>query len=304
LLQQYDPEFGWDERLRDTLDKMLPLVPDNPPHSDGLCVLTVFTRMTQHSGDARYLEAATKLMQRVIQDFPRIEGVPALMPERDQVIWNETCCHFAPAAVAIGVANGDNELIALGLHSVEKIRSLNFDAHSRLWRHWGASTPGGGTRRAPALWARGVAWALTALHGVLKHLPVSHPQYQRIVGYLDESIDGVIRTQTAEGLWHNVMDNPDSRICVRASAMLCYLLCESWLAGWTQDARVETLAESAWRGIRGRIWRDKICTACCGTGAGATYQHYMARPHTFYGASAALHAGVAYELAFGKPAGE
>ena len=56
--------------------------------------------------------------------------------------------------------------------------------------------------------------------------------------------------------------------------------------------------------MRGRILRNKLCTVCCGTGAGFSYDHYMSRPHLFYSASSALRAGVSYVLAYGADADE
>lgn len=305
LLEEYDPEFGWHERLQSTLDAMLPHAPEAPPHTDGLSHMGVFVRMAQRTSEVRHLELATRLLKYVEEKYPRIDGVPALKPDRDRVVWIETCCHFAPSAVAVGVATNDESLTALGLHALHKIYDLNFDPHTKLWRHWGATRADGSIRQAPAFWGRGNAWALTAIHGVLHSLPEDHPERARILSYLQESIEGVLAYQNEEGLWHNVVDNPQSRVCARASAMICYLLAESHRAGWTREAGIESkviesIVKSAWRGVRGRVWRDKLCNTCCGTGAGATYQHYMARPQLFYGAAAALRAGVAAVLAFGE----
>lgn len=297
LLAEYDPAFGWHERLRATLDSMIPLAPQMPPHTDALAHMGVFVRMSQRTGDSRYLDLATRLVKQVESHFPRIEGVPALMPGRDRIVWNESCAHFP--AIAVGTANGDDELLALGIHAVDKIYELNFDPQTQLWRHWGVRREDGSMRHGPACWARGAAWALTAIHGALLHLPAQHPGRPRFLNYLHDTLQGLLRVQHGEGLWHNVLDNPQSRVCVRASAMFCYLAAEARRAGWIRDAQFDAMLHRAWRGVRGRIWRDKLCTVCCGTGAGATYQHYMARPHLFYGAAAALRAGVSYELAFG-----
>jgi rhamnogalacturonyl hydrolase YesR len=235
------------------------------------------------------------MVHRVAETYPRIEGVPVLEPVRDQILWNECLAHFSPACVAVGVAAGEGKLIELAIHTAHTLRRLNYIPTKKLWVHWGV--PG---RRCPAIWARGQGWALAGLIGILRHLPDNHPDRPAVVRYVGEIVDGLVATQNAEGLWHNVMDDPRSRVCVRASAMFVYLLAEARRNGWVKAERVDDLLHRGWKGVRGRVWRDKLCCVCCGTGAGATWQHYLSRPMLFYGASAALRAGCSYEIAFGK----
>jgi hypothetical protein len=95
------------------------------------------------------------------------------------------------------------------------------------------------------------------------------------------------------------MDDPSSRVCVRASAMFVDLLAEARRKRWVNPDRVGAFLHRGWKGVRGRVWKDQLSCVCCGTGAGATWQHYLSRPMLFHGASAALRAGCSCETAFG-----
>ena len=292
---EYDPSHGWQDILRDTIDQMLALIPEEAVNIDRTTGLAIFARLTQKTGDERYLNSAHKLLTNAVENFPRIEGVPVLAPGRDQILWNECLAHLPPACVAIGTMKGEDELIELAVHVAKELHQLNYEPAKKLWYHWGA--PG---RRGPAIWARGQGWALTGLVGILRHLPAEHPNRELLIGYVDEIVDGLNATQNAEGTWHNVMDDPTSRVAARASAMFVYLIAEARRNGWVNPDRVDKMLHLGWRGVRGRVWRDRLACVCCGTGAGANIQHYLARPMLFYGASAALRAGVNYTLAFAE----
>lgn len=299
LFDEYDPAYGWSALLHNSLDTMIRMQAEQPAIEpsdiDKTSGVDVFVMEGLRAGKPHYVDFAEKLVRHVIATFTKIEGIPVLLPGRDGILWNECLAHFPPAATAVGLARHDASLIDLALHTAEVLHRLNYDPARKLWRHWGVAG-----RQAPAVWARGQAWALTGLAGILRQLPSDHPGRPKLIGYVDEIVQGLLATQTREGLWHNVVDEPRSRVAVRASAMFCYLLAEGRRAGWlTPSSDTDAMLHRAWRGLRGRVWRDKACTVCCGTGAGFTVQHYLSRPHLFYGASAVLRAGVSHWLAYG-----
>ena len=291
---EYDPDRGWHEILREVLDRILGLSEPDLANIDRTTGLPVFVRMSETTGDPKYRDFAALLTRRVAETFPRLAGVVVLKPWRDRNLWNESLAHFPPACVAVG----DPDLVELAIHTAHTLHELNYEASRKLWYHW--SAPGADeNRRGPAIWARGQAWALTGLVGILRHLGEDHPDRPALVGYINEIIEGLAATQNAEGLWHNVVDMPDiSRVAGRASAMFVYCLAEARRAGWIDD-RADDMLHKAWRAVRGRIWRDRLCTNCCGTGASATLQHYLSRPMLFTGASTVLRAGANYVIAYG-----
>ena len=295
LFDEYDPRFGWSDRLRGILDHLMDKVENDLKHIDRTTGLDVFARMSRRTGDSRYLDFAAERVRRIADTFPRICGVPVLQPKRDHIIWNESLAHYPPAALIAGVDTGDESLVDLALHCATAVRELNFCPEKNLWYH--AGRPGW---RGPAIWGRGQAWALTGITGLLRHLPEGHAGKPTLEGYLREILEGLLATQTDEGVWRNILDDPRSRTALRATSMFVYCFAEAKRRGWVDDPRLDDMLERAWRGVRGRVWRDRLCTVCCGTGAGFSYHHYMSRPHLFYGASSALRAGVSYVLAYGE----
>ena len=295
LLDEYDPEYGWQSLLEQHIDGMMALPEGEFDSLDRISGQDVFVQAGQLTGKQRYIDFAESMLRRVASNWPQIEGIPVLKPDRDQILWNESVAHFAPAAAAVGIVCDVPQLTDLAVHTAHTLHKLNYDASKQLWYHWGARG-----RRGPAIWARGQAWALTGLVGILRHLPESHPEQPCLVNYILEIIQGLKATQTREGLWHNVLDDTTSRIACRASAMFVYSLAEAQQRKWISPESVSVMLARAWQGLRGRLWRDRICTCCCGTGAGASYQFYLGRPHLFNGASSILRAGVTYVQTYGE----
>jgi rhamnogalacturonyl hydrolase YesR len=295
LFDLYDPAFGWRQRLREKMDALMPAFPAEIVNLDALTGFEAYANMTLHTGDPRYMDFVESKTRQVLDRYERIEGVPVLEPGRDRLLWNECLAHLPPALAAVGAARGRGEWIDLACHTARVVHDLNCDPAKKLWYH--AGRPGWHT---PALWCRGQGWALTGLVGILRHLPATHPERPRLIGYLEEVLEGLLATQRLEGLWGNVLDDPASRVCTRGAAICCYLYAEARRAGWLAGPALDRMLLRAWQGLRGRIWRDKACTVCCGTGAMATYHGYLSRPHLFYGAAAILRAGVACALTFGN----
>ena len=59
-------------------------------------------------------------------------------------------------------------------------------------------------------WSRANGWGIWALTEVLKELPKNHPQYKKIVKHYQNHVKSLVRYQTSDGFWRNVMDVEES----------------------------------------------------------------------------------------------
>ncbi len=69
------------------------------------------------------------------------------------------------------------------------------------------------------LWARGMAWLTVAAVEMLARLPEAHPDRQYIVDVLKRQLDAIYGLQDASGLWHTVIDRPDSYLETSTAAI-------------------------------------------------------------------------------------
>ena len=59
-------------------------------------------------------------------------------------------------------------------------------------------------------WARANGWAIWAMSDVLMALPKNHPKYKAILKQYQTFVYSLIKYQSPDGFWHNVIDRSDS----------------------------------------------------------------------------------------------
>lgn len=98
-------------------------------------------------------------------------------------------------------------------------------------------------------WGRGNGWALLALSEVLLLLPKEYHGYNEILSVFRKFTAGVIKHRDKkEGLWHQVVNNPESYIEASGSAMFITALARGVRKGWL-DASVADTVKDAWRAL-------------------------------------------------------
>lgn len=81
------------------------------------------------------------------------------------------------------------------------------------------------------LWARGQGWAVMGLVDTLALLPRAHPGWQELHQRLVALADALAATQDASGLWHTVVDAPDTYLESTLAAMTAYAFREGFAHG-------------------------------------------------------------------------
>ena len=72
-------------------------------------------------------------------------------------------------------------------------------------------------------WARANGWAMLASVELLDVLPEDHPGRERVLEALRAHIRSVAKLQSGtSGLWHQMLDKPDSYLETSASAIFVY----------------------------------------------------------------------------------
>jgi len=59
---------------------------------------------------------------------------------------------------------------------------------------------------SPEIWARACGWFVLAISEMLDFIPDGHPEKENIISIQKELIDAVIRNQSVEGRWYEVVD--------------------------------------------------------------------------------------------------
>ncbi len=140
-----------------------------------------------------------------------------------------------------------------------------------LWWHCKAS---------PFFWGRGNAFAALGFSEALTYLPEDHPSREQLLHTHLLHLEGLAATQDDSGMWHQVIDRPDTYLEFSATAMIGYSLARGLREGWLADEWRE-IVDKAWNGVAARISSDgELEHVCVGTGPLATLDEYVKRDYT------------------------
>ena len=131
---------------------------------------------------------------------------------------------------------------------------------------------------APFYWGRGNGWVAAALAEVLSSLPPTHPRYARLMTGFQKMMAGLKASQGADGLWHQLLDEPQSWAETSGSAMFTYAMIVGVKHGWLDTAYGDA-ARRGWLALCGKLdARANLLEICAGTNQSKDKQFYLDRP--------------------------
>jgi unsaturated rhamnogalacturonyl hydrolase len=127
-------------------------------------------------------------------------------------------------------------------------------------------------------WGRADGWALMAVAELLSVMPEDHPDRSRVLEIFRTAVRGAAEVQGSTGLWHQLLDRPDSYLETSASAMFAFAIARGVNRGWISPA-YGPVAQSGWQAVAKRV-RDngEIDGICVGTTAAYDAVYYYNRP--------------------------
>ncbi|GFE90085.1 glycoside hydrolase family 88/105 protein [Steroidobacter agaridevorans] len=102
---------------------------------------------------------------------------------------------------------------------------------------------------SPFYWGRGNGWVAAGMAEVLSVLPPEHPHYNRILQGYKLMMAGLLKYQSADGLWLQLIDQPDFWPETSGSAMFAFALVEGVKRGWLEASAYGPAARKAWLGL-------------------------------------------------------
>ncbi|GAG27610.1 unnamed protein product [marine sediment metagenome] len=102
---------------------------------------------------------------------------------------------------------------------------------------WGWHGPGA----SPGYWGRANGWAALAMTEVLDTIPADYRGYKELLDlYMDFSSD-IVAHQGVGGMWHQLLNRPDSYEETSATAMFIYALARGVQRGWLDQQYLKAI---------------------------------------------------------------
>lgn len=130
----------------------------------------------------------------------------------------------------------------------------------------------------PFYWARGNGWFAVGMTELISVLPEDHPQRARILRGFRSMMGALLKYQDAGGLWHQLVDHPESWLESSGSGMFTYAMITGTRKGWLDAATYGPAARKGWLALVGQIDElGDVQHVCEGTDKLNDVNHYLNR---------------------------
>jgi unsaturated rhamnogalacturonyl hydrolase len=190
-------------------------------------------------------------------------------------VWADDMYMSVPALAQTGKLTGDGKYYDDAVRQVLQISSRLFEPAKGIYRHgWISSNPDS----LDVHWARANGWCMMAMCELLDVLPADHPGREPVLALLRAHIRGVAALQSGVGLWHQLLDRPDSYLETSASAMFVFSIAHAVNQGWISPA-YGTVAQTGWNAVAGKVnAQGQVEGTCVGSNFALDVPYYYFRP--------------------------
>lgn len=163
-----------------------------------------------------------------------------------------------------------NQLLVAARHMQEPRNGLFY--HMWDWQY---------DKHSPVLWGRGNGWVIMSLADTFEYLPKIHKLYKPLRALALSHAKALVKVQDKEGLWHTVMDDPQSYPECSATTMIAYGLLKMTRLGVLPE-NFRAPAKKAWVEVNKR-WVKGGLVAGVSAGTGPTAKEpYLSKPTGTY----------------------
>jgi rhamnogalacturonyl hydrolase YesR len=132
---------------------------------------------------------------------------------------------------------------------------------------------------AKFFWGRGNGWCAAAFAELLGVMPPAHPKREAVLAAYRRMMEGLLARQSQEGMWRQLVDDPQSWPESSCTGMFLFALGEGVKSGWLAKEKYGPAVTKGWAALAGYVDdRGRLREVCLGTNHGKTAQHYLDRP--------------------------
>jgi unsaturated rhamnogalacturonyl hydrolase len=190
-------------------------------------------------------------------------------------VWIDDAYMSIPFLAQMGRLTGDRAYFDDGARQVIQMSKLLQNESTGLYDHSWFENAGYDPK---FYWGRGAGWMLMATAELLSVLPEDHPARDQVLQIFRRAVQGVAAVQGGTGMWHQLLDKPDSYLETSASAMFTFAVARGVNRGWLSPVYAP-VAQAGWQAVSQRVLPDgRIEGICVGTTAAYDAVYYYNRP--------------------------
>jgi rhamnogalacturonyl hydrolase YesR len=210
-------------------------------------------RAAEATSDPVLRDGARRMLDYLLCQAPRAADGTLYHLVDAREVWVDSLYMAAPFLAVSGHPDQ-------ALQQIEGHRRRLWSPEKKLFSHiWdeAAQTP-----RRPAFWGVGNGWAAAGMTRVLRALGGASAERARVARYLEELVDGCLAHQRADGLFHDVLDDPTTFVETNLGQMLAYVIYRGILGGWLDEGyhvRADRMRRAAWEKVDAHGLVQGVC---------------------------------------------
>ena len=232
------------------------------PNSPGLAGHLIFAALAERTADPRYV----KLVRKVADlGFDESGEMKESMPLHDEM--SDSVFMGCPILAKAGKLTGEQKYFNMSARHFRFMATLD-------------RRPDGIYRHSPlseAAWGRGNAFPALGLALTLADFPADHHDFPALLAAFRAHMAALSKFQDADGMWHEVIDEPASYAEFSATAMIATAMLMGVRHHWL-DESYQARVDRAWRAIARRIGPEgRLMDVCESTGKQKSLADYLRR---------------------------
>jgi rhamnogalacturonyl hydrolase YesR len=197
-------------------------------------------------------------------------------------VWLDDDYMSVPALAQMGRLTGGRKYFDDAAKQVLQFSNILFVKEKGLYIHGLVE----GMQQHPHFyWGRANGWAAMAEVELLSVLPTNHPSFAPVLALLRDHVRGLQETQGTNGLWHQLLDRPETYGETSASAMFVFAAARAINRGWIDANAYGPMVSLGWNAVAQKVnARGQVEGTCIGTGLAWDPMWYACRPTSVYAA--------------------
>jgi unsaturated rhamnogalacturonyl hydrolase len=210
------------------------------------------------------------------RQFRLSDGTFARNQPMPNTVWLDDLYMSVPCLAQMARRTGDRRYFDDAAKQILQFYSRMNVPQNNLWMHGWVQE----MSPHPAFqWARANGWALMATVELLTELPKDHPARTQLLNILKANATALRKTQAPSGLWHQLLNRPDSYEETSASAMFVFAFTRAINSGWLSRPTYAPYVLRGWNGLATKANSiGQVEGTCIGTGLGWDDTFYLNRP--------------------------
>ncbi|MDQ0656512.1 rhamnogalacturonyl hydrolase YesR [Paenibacillus sp. W2I17] len=192
----------------------------------------------------------------------------------DNTMWCDDLYMSIPFLCRYAEWSGDDQLLDEAVRQVLLYKKYLYIPELQIMSHVFDVERGEPTRTP---WGRGNGWVLFSISELLTALPHEHPSYTVLIQFYRELCEGYLALQGRNGLWHQVLTDPESYEETSCTSMFIYAYARGVRMGWLLDPKpYAQAAYQGWKGLTERTIdkRGNVYGVCRGSSYSFTNHYY------------------------------